>query len=69
MSDNECDWNFSGRDDAKAEIRAAVRYLLRGAAGTDRDVVALEVMEIMRQVGLSPPSSSAIRWTDGMPGG
>ena len=51
MSD-DYDWDFSGRDDAKAEIRAAVRYLLKGAAGTDRDVVALEIMEIMRQVGL-----------------
>jgi hypothetical protein len=49
---------FSGRDDAKAEIRAAVRYLLHGAAGTDRDVVALEVTEIMRQVGLPPPEQA-----------
>jgi hypothetical protein len=48
------DWAFSGRDDAKAEIRVAVRYLLKGAAGTDRDVVALEIMEIMRQAGLPP---------------
>jgi hypothetical protein len=29
MSD-DLDWNFAGRDDAKAEIRAAVEYLLRG---------------------------------------
>jgi len=28
MSDH--DWEFSGADDAKAEIRAAVRYLLQG---------------------------------------
>jgi hypothetical protein len=26
------DWEFAGTDDAKAEIRAAVRYLLKGAA-------------------------------------
>jgi len=30
MSD-ELDWNFVDKDDAKAEIRAAVEYLLRGA--------------------------------------
>ena len=30
MSDQD-DWEFSGADDAKAEIRAAVGYLLRGA--------------------------------------
>jgi hypothetical protein len=68
MSDNECDWDFSGRDDAKAEIRAAVRYLLHGAAATDRDVVALEVMEIMREVGLPPPEQRN-PLDDGMPGG
>jgi hypothetical protein len=45
----EFDWAFSGRDDAKAEILAAVRSLFEGAAGTDRDVVVLEIMEIMRQ--------------------
>jgi hypothetical protein len=67
MSD-DYDWDFSGRDDAKAEIRAAVLYLLKGAAGTDRDVVALEVMEIMRQVGLPPPEQRN-PLDDGMPGG
>jgi hypothetical protein len=29
MSDQD-DWEFAGPDDAKAEIRAAVAYLLRG---------------------------------------
>jgi hypothetical protein len=37
-------------------------------AGTDRDVVALEVMEIMRQVGLPPPEQRN-PLDDGMPGG
>ncbi len=32
MSDQD-DWEFAGPDDAKAEIRAAVEYLLRGATG------------------------------------
>ena len=35
MSD-EIDWDFSGPDNAKAEIRAAVGYLLKDAAGSDR---------------------------------
>jgi hypothetical protein len=39
-----------GPDDAKAEIRAAVRYLFKGADGNNRDVGALEIMEIVRQV-------------------
>jgi hypothetical protein len=35
MSDQD-DWEFSCADDAKAEIRAAVGYLLRGATGGTR---------------------------------
>jgi hypothetical protein len=35
MSDQD-DWKFAGPDDAKAEIRAAVGYLLRGATGGAR---------------------------------
>jgi hypothetical protein len=39
MADQD-DWEFSGADDAKAEIRAAVGYLLRGATGGARgDIV------------------------------
>ena len=44
-----------GPDDAKAEIRAAVRYLFKGADGNNRDVVALEIMEIVRQVAADFP--------------
>jgi hypothetical protein len=34
MADQD-DWKFAGPDDAKAEIRATVEYLLRGATGGD----------------------------------
>jgi hypothetical protein len=49
MSD-ELDWNFVDRDDAKAEIRAAVWYLLRDAAGSDRGDIVREIIEIVREV-------------------
>ena len=68
MSD-KYDWDFSGRDDAKAEIRAAFSYLLKGAAGTNRDVVTLEIMEIMRQVAGGFPREERNPLDDGMPGG
>ena len=32
----EDDWEFAGDDDAKMTIRAAVRYLLKHATGSDR---------------------------------
>jgi hypothetical protein len=68
MSD-EFDWDFSGEDDAKAEIRAAVRYLLEGAAGADRAVVVLEIMEIVRQVATGLLREQRNPLDDGMPGG
>jgi hypothetical protein len=35
------DWDFAGADDAKMTIRAAIRYLLKGATGGARgDIVA-----------------------------
>jgi hypothetical protein len=45
MSDQD-DWDFAGDDDAKAEIRAAVRYLLKSATGPARNVIALEIMKL-----------------------
>ena len=38
MSD-EFDWDFADKDDAKAEIRAAVEYLLRDTTGAPAVVV------------------------------
>jgi hypothetical protein len=49
MSD-EADWNFTDGDDAKAEIRAAVEYLLRDATGSDRTVITGEIINLVRLV-------------------
>jgi hypothetical protein len=55
MSDQD-DWEFVDPDGAKAEIRAAVRYLLRGATGGARGDIVQEIIAIVRQVagGLPP---------------
>jgi hypothetical protein len=54
MSD-ELNWNFADRDDAKAEIRAAVEYLLRDYSGTERADIVLEIIQIVRDAANSPP--------------
>jgi hypothetical protein len=56
-------------DDAKAEIRAAVRYLLKGTRGAARHVIALEVMEIVRQVAKGVPPGQSDPLDDDLPGG
>jgi|AmaraimetFIIA100_FD_contig_51_12035551_length_380_multi_3_in_0_out_0_1 hypothetical protein len=55
MSD-EIDWDFSGPDDAKAEIRAAVGYLLKDAAGSDCGDIVREIIAIVNEAarGLPP---------------
>ena len=68
MSDH-IDWDFAGPDDAKAEIRAAVVYLLKGTSSTARQVVALEIMEILRQVANSLPPGQLDPLADDLPGG
>ena len=67
MSD-ELDWNFSGPDDAKAEIRAAVGYLLKGAPGGDRGDIVWDVIAIVNQVTRALPGGRH-PLDDGMPGG
>ena len=47
MSD---DWEFSGADDAKAEIRAAVGYLLRGTTDGIRGDIVEAIISIVREV-------------------
>jgi hypothetical protein len=63
------DWEFAGPDDAKADIRAAVGYLLRGATGGARGDIVQEIIAIVRQVasGLPPEQSNPL--DDDMPGG
>ena len=56
MSDQD-DWDFAGADDAKSEIRAAVRHLLNGVSASARGDMVRDVIEIVRQVANGPPSS------------
>jgi hypothetical protein len=68
MSDQD-DWEFAGRDDAKAEIRAAVEYLLRGAIGGNRGDIVQEIVAIVRQVAIGLPPEQPDPLDDDMPGG
>lgn len=63
MSD---EFSFNGEDDAKAEIRAAVRYLLKGGAGSDRGDIVSEIIAIVNQVARSGGRDPL---DDDMPGG
>jgi hypothetical protein len=53
MSD-QIDWNFADDDDAKAEIGAAVRYLLKDATSRARGDIVREIVEIVRDVANGP---------------
>ena len=48
MSDQD-DWDFAGDDDAKVTIRAAVRYLVKGATGGARGDIVQGIISIVRQ--------------------
>ena len=58
MSDED-DWDFAGADDAKMTIRAAIRYLLKGATGGARGDIVEEIIAIVRQVSNGPPPGRA----------
>ncbi|MGA2999844.1 hypothetical protein [Bradyrhizobium sp.] len=66
MSD-ESDWDFANSDDAKAEIRAAVGYLLRNTSGAGRADLILELIQIVRDAANGVPPSNSL--DEGMPGG
>ena len=68
MSDQD-DWEFADPDDAKAEIRAAVGYLLRGATGAARGDIVQEIVAIVRQVAGGLPPEQGNPLDDSMPGG
>jgi hypothetical protein len=68
MSDQD-DWDFAGPDDAKAEIRAAVAYLLKGAGGSDRGDIVREIIEIVNEVARGFAPGRPDPFDDEMPGG
>jgi hypothetical protein len=68
MSD-DYDWDFAGADDAKVTIHAAVRYLLKSAAGSDRGDIVSEIIEIVRQAAQDVPPDRPDPFHDGTPGG
>ena len=63
------EWEFAGPDDAKAKIRAAVGYLLRGATGGARGDIVQEIIAMVRQVASGLPSEQPNSLDDGLPGG
>ena len=50
----QIDWDFAGDDDAKAEISAAVRYLLKDAVGNVRGNIIRQINEIVRDAASGP---------------
>ena len=51
----QIDWDFSGDDDARTEIGAAVRYLLKDAAGGARGDIVREIVEIVHDAANGNP--------------
>ena len=69
MSDELDFWNFADKDDAKAEIRAAVEYLLRDATGGARGDIVQEILAIVRDAANGLPARETNPLDDDMPGG
>jgi hypothetical protein len=65
----QLDLDFAGADDAKTEIAAAARYLLRDATGSARSNIVREIMEIVGDIAngmlkpqhANPPDTRAMR--------
>ena len=51
----QIDWDFTVDDDAKAQIGAAVRHLLREATGSARGDIVREIIEIVHDVANGHP--------------
>jgi hypothetical protein len=65
----EDDWDFAGSADAKITIHAAVRYLLKNAAASDRGDIVVEIIEIVREAALGVPPDQPDPFDDDAPGG
>jgi hypothetical protein len=63
----QIDWDFAGDDDAKAEIGAAVRYLLKDASDSARGDIVRTIVEIVHDVANgwsqppNPPDAHAVK--------
>jgi hypothetical protein len=68
MSDQD-NWDFAGAEDAKATLRAAVRYLLKAAAGSDRGDIVREIIAIVNEVARGLPPGRPDPFDDELPGG
>jgi hypothetical protein len=68
MSDLD-DWEFVDDEDAKMTISAAVRFLLKGAAGSDRADIVSEIIESVRETALDVPPDDLPDPFDDAPGG
>jgi hypothetical protein len=62
MSD-QVSWDFSGDDDAKAQIGAGVMFLLKDATGSARGDIVRAIIGIVRDVadGLKPLDACAVK--------
>jgi hypothetical protein len=62
MSD-QINWDFSGDDDAKAQIGAGVMFLLKDAAGGARGDIVRAIIDFVRDVagGLKPLDACAVQ--------
>jgi hypothetical protein len=61
MMSDQIDWDFAGDNDAKADIGAAVRYLLKDVTGSARSDIVQEIIGIVRDVAngwLPPPQQT-----------
>jgi hypothetical protein len=66
---DQFDWDFGDPRDAKAEIRAAVRYLLSEISGSARGNMVRDIIEIVRQVANGLPAGQPDPLDDDLPGG
>jgi hypothetical protein len=59
----QIDWDFAGDDDAKAEIGAAVRYLLKDASDSTRGDIVRSIVEIVHEAANdpNPPDAHAMK--------
>jgi hypothetical protein len=65
----DLDRSFANKEEAKAELRSAVQYLLRDVSESARGDTVRDIVEIVRQVVNGLPSSQPNPFDDDAPGG